>query len=137
MTSFRSWLVPTIVGPFATMWSLTTLAFLLFGRAQILGEQLDAWAVAMLVTGFIAAGHVVALLVADLVLLRARLRQLPTGGRAWLSSMASPFALQVMLMLVPPVESVPVLVLFILGSMLGAAFSVRVLLGTSIRFGVP
>jgi hypothetical protein len=106
---------------------------LLFGRTQLLGERFDAWAVAMVVTGFIAAGHVVALLVADIVLLRARLRQLPTGSRAWLSSMASPFALQMMLMIPLPIETVPALALWILGSMLGAAFGVRLVLGSSPR----
>jgi hypothetical protein len=133
MTTFRPWLVPTLAGPFATMWSFTTLVFLLFGRTQLLGERFDAWAVAMVVTGFIAAGHVVALLVADIVLLRARLRQLPTGSRAWLSSMASPFALQMMLMIPLPIETVPALALWILGSMLGAAFGVRLVLGSSPR----
>lgn len=130
MTSFRPWLVPTLVGPFATMWSLTTVLFLLFGRAQILGERLDAWAVAMLLTGFIAAGHVVALLVADLTLLRLGLRRLPVGGRAWGSSMASPFALQVLMMIPVPVETLFGLAVWIVSAMLGAAFGVRVLMGS-------
>jgi hypothetical protein len=130
MTSFRPWLVPTLVGPFATMWTLVTLAFLLAGQAQILGERLDTWAVAMLITGFLAAGHVVALLVADVLLLGLKLRRLPTGGRAWASSMLSPFALQLLWMLPVPVESFFGLAVWIAVSMLAAVTLVRLAFGT-------
>jgi hypothetical protein len=130
MTTLRPWLVPTLAGPFVTMWSVTTLIFLLLGQAQLLGERFDAWSVAMLVTGFVAAGHAVALLVADVVLLRSGRRQLPMGKRAWMSSMASPFALQMLLMLPFPIESLPALALWIVCAMLGAAFGVRLVFGT-------
>jgi len=131
MTSFRPWLVPTLVGPFATMWTLVTLAFLLTGQAQILGERLDTWAVAMLITGFLAAGQVVALLVSDVLLLKLKLRRLPTGGRVWLSSLLSPFIVQMIFMIPMPIESVFGLALWVLGGMLGAATANRLLFGTA------
>ena len=75
MTSLKPWLVPTLVGPFATMWSLTTVMFVIGAQMTIFGERLDSWALAMLLTGFVAAGLVVSLLVADVILLAMKLRQ--------------------------------------------------------------
>lgn len=91
MDDFRPWLRPTLVGPFATTWGFVTL-LMLGQRALVLpnGERLDVWLLTLLSTAFFAAMVVCGLLAADLVLLRARLRKLPTGGPAWLSSLLAP-----------------------------------------------
>lgn len=131
MSSFRPWLVPTLAGPFVTMWTLVTIAFLLVGQAQILGERLDSWALAMVLSGFLAAGQVVALLVADVALLKLKWRRLPTGARVWLSSLASPFVVQTVFMIPLPIESIAGLAAWVVVGMLGAATANRLLFGTA------
>jgi hypothetical protein len=130
MTKLRPWLVPTLVGPFATLWTLTTLLIVLAGHVRLLGERLDGWALAMFLTGFIAAGQVVSLLIADVALLALRLRRLPLGGRAWASSLVCPLFLYGATMFTPPLESVALLVAWLGACFLGSAAAARLLFGT-------
>ena len=91
MDDFRPWLRPTLLGPFVTTWTVATL--LLFAQQALVlpnGERLDAWLLALVSTSFFAAMVVCGLLAADLALLRAKMRKLPTHGRAWLSSLLAP-----------------------------------------------
>jgi hypothetical protein len=91
MNDFTPWVRPTLVGPFATTWIVVTL--LQLGQSALVlpnGERLDMWLLVMLSTSFYAAMIVVGLLAADLALLGAKLRRLPTNGRAWLSSLLAP-----------------------------------------------
>lgn len=94
MDDFRPWLRPTLLGPFVTTWTVATL-MLFAQRALVLpnGEQLDAWLLVLVSSGFFASMVVCGLLAADLVLLRARARKLPTRGRAWLSSLLAPLGI--------------------------------------------
>lgn len=92
MQSFTPWLRPTLIGPLATLWTLITALHLLIGVDALSDGRIDSWAIAMLFATAYGCTLIVALIVSDLVLLKAKLRALPTGGRAWLSSILSPFA---------------------------------------------
>jgi hypothetical protein len=122
MTDFTPWLRPTIVGPFLGMYALVTFAHLAFGdRAdEVLyaGHHFDSWVLSILITSFVAAALVVSLIVADLALLRMKLRRLPTGFGAWLGGLLAPVALHVGWMTMLPGEA---------GSMLDLA----------LRFAIP
>ena len=97
MTDFAPWLRPTLLGPFVTMFALVTSSHLALGGAAdeivLLGHHFDSWVMGMLIAGFISCAIVVSLIMADVMLLAAKLRRLPTGLGGWLSSMLAPFAL--------------------------------------------
>lgn len=105
ITDLGSWLRPTLLGPFVTLYGLVTVSHLALGGAidgaVLLGQETDAWAVAMLIASFVASGIVVSLICADVALLAAKLRRLPTGFGAWLGGLLAPFALMLAWHLVP------------------------------------
>lgn len=97
MTDFGPWLRPTLLGPFITIFGLVTVSHAALGGAAdamiFAGHELDSWLMAMLIGGFLASAIVVSLIVADVSLLAAKLRKLPSGLGAWLSALLAPFAL--------------------------------------------
>ncbi len=96
MNDFGPWIRPTLVGPFLTTFGLVTLAHLVGGDASafwLADHQFDSWLVSMVLTGFVTAGIVVSLIVADVALLAMTWRKLPTGLGAWIGAMLAPFAL--------------------------------------------
>lgn len=131
MTSFGPWLKPTLLGPLLTTWGLTTLGSVLVGMHALSGGRFDNWLVGMLVASFFGAGLGVLLVAIDVLLLRAKLRSLPTGARAWISSLLSPLGVFFIwsLPFLPPPESVAGTVLFIVAPMTAACFGARMLFG--------
>lgn len=93
MTDFTPWIRPTLLGPFLTSWALTTLSSLTVGAAVATFGYFDDWLVAMLIVSFFAGLCVTSLIFSDLVLLKLKLRALPTGAAAWLTSLAAPIAI--------------------------------------------
>ncbi len=93
MNDFSPWLRHTVIGPFASCFGLVTFLHFTFGEQAVLSEfHWDSWLVAMMLVGFFAAGMVVNLIVADVLLLRLKMRALPTGWAGWAGSMAAPIA---------------------------------------------
>lgn len=131
MTSLTPWLKPTLLGPLITLWTLTTLGSLTLGMAAITGDRLDSWAVGMLWASFFGSGLGVLGIGVDVLLLKLKWRQLPTGARAWIPSVLSPFGVAFIwgLPFLPPPESVVGLVLFISLPMVAATFALRMLFG--------
>jgi hypothetical protein len=130
MNSFGAWIRPTLLGPLFTMWSLTTLGSILIGVAALTDGRFDNWITAMIFASFFASGLIVMLIGADLVLLKAKLRQLPTGSRAWVSSVLAPFGVFFLWRFLPQPESALGLVLFLVAGMAGASFGLRMAFGT-------
>lgn len=131
MTSLRDWLKPTLLGPLLTTWGMITLGSLLVGMHALSGGRFDSWLTGMLFASFFGAGLGVLLVGVDVLLLRAKLRQLPTGGRAWISSLLTPLGVFLIwsLPFMPPPESVLGGVMFIVGPMSAACFGSRMLFG--------
>lgn len=131
MTSLSRWLKPTLLGPLITLWTLTTLGSLTLGMAAISGDRLDSWALGMLWATFFGCGLGVLGIAVDVLLLRLKWRQLPTGARAWIPSVLSPFGVAFIwgLPFLPPPESVVGLVLFISMPMIAATFALRLMFG--------
>lgn len=92
---FTPWIRPTLKGPFLTSWALTTLFHFVLpsGIFALTFGQTDDWLVAMLLVSFFAGLVVASLVASDLVLLRLKLRKLPTGLSAWTSSLFAPVAI--------------------------------------------
>ena len=132
MTDFKPWLRPTLLGPFLTTWGLTTVAHLIAGALVLPnGERLDSWLVSMLSVSFFTAAVVVGLLSADLILLRWKIRALPTGARAWASSLLAPLAVWITYSMLSwdDVESIAQLVAMIGSPILAAPLALRWALG--------
>lgn len=133
MTDFRPWLRPTLYGPFLTTWVSATL--LLLAQSVLVlpnGERLDQWLVMLFGASFFAAMCVVGLLSADLALLRTKQRKLPTGGRAWVTSLLAPISVWVAWNLVgwgDEDTSIPVAVALIAWPFLGGPLALRWALG--------
>lgn len=134
MNDFTPWLRPTLYGPFVTTWGMATLLAITQGMTLVLpnGERLDNWIALLFTTSFFAAMVVVGLLAADLALLRAKLRKLPTGGRAWLSSLLAPAGVWLAWSIFgwgDEDSTVPSLVFMIAWPFLGAPLALRWFLG--------
>lgn len=133
MTDFTPWIRPTLKGPFLTSWGFTTLAYFTVGMRVATFGYFDDWLVSMLMVSFFAGLIVAALIASDLVLLRAKVRRLPTGIPAWASSLLAPIGvwfawsffgfgdgdsvLEVVVRIAAPIVAVP----FALRALLGSA----------------
>lgn len=132
MTSFAPWLKPTLLGPLLTSWAYMTFGTWLMGTAAITGGTLDDWAIGMVWASAFGCMLGVATVAVDVLLLRARLRRLPTGVRAWASSLLSPLGVVLVLQLPfwGPPETVAGFVAMFAGSMFGGPLLLRLLLGS-------
>lgn len=133
MNDFSPWLRPTLLGPFVSSLGLVTLSHLTIGEQVLFaGHRFDSWLVSMMVTGFIAAGVVVNLILADVALLKMKLRRLPTGFRGWASSMVAPIAVfsAWAKLGLGDGESMLELVVRIVAPMIAMAYATRLFLGS-------
>jgi hypothetical protein len=91
--------------------------------------DVDGWALAMLLVSVMAAVVAFHLVVVDVLLLRMKLRALPTGARAWLGGVLAPVATTIAWMELPTGDGgASSVVTVALGFVLGA-LSVRLLVG--------
>jgi|APLow6443716910_1056828.scaffolds.fasta_scaffold715688_1 hypothetical protein len=135
---FTPWIRPTLKGPFLTSWAFTTLSFGLAslglggGVSALTFGQADDWLVAMLLVSFFAGLVVASLVASDLVLLRLKLRKLPTGLSAWTSSLFAPVAIWLAWSFFGfgDGDSVFTTVAHIAAPIAGAPFALRLLLGS-------
>ncbi|MGE3633220.1 MAG: hypothetical protein AB7P00_25200 [Sandaracinaceae bacterium] len=123
----RPWLAPTLFGPLLSCWGYISLGSLLFGVAALSGDRFDSWLIAMVWGSAFGSMLSVISVVADVVLLKLKLRQLPTGGRAWVSSMLTPFGVffSLMLPIWPDPDSVLAVVITVIGPMFVSPFVLR------------
>jgi hypothetical protein len=133
MTDFTPWIRPTLKGPFLTSWGFTTLAYFTVGMRIATFGYFDDWLVSMLMVSFFAGLIVCSLIASDLVLLRSKMRRLPTGIPAWASALLAPIGvwfawsffgfgdgdsvLEVVVRIAAPILAVP----FALRTLLGSA----------------
>lgn len=137
LTKLGPWAWPTLLGPFLPGWALVTWAAVV-GDEQSVGSavqsvmpffDVDGWALAMFLVSMMSAVVAFHLVVVDVLLLRMRLRALPTGGRAWFSGLLAPIATVLAWVVLPSGDGGAGSVLTVaLGFLLGALV-VRLLLG--------
>lgn len=132
MNDFTPWIRPTLLGPFVSCFGLVTLAHFTVGEDVLFnGHRFDSWLMSMMITGFFAAGMVVNLILADVALLRSKVRRLPTGFRGWVSSMGAPLSVFFVWNSFGMGDggSAIELVLRIVGPMIAMAYATRLVLG--------
>lgn len=131
MTSLSPWLKPTLLGPLLTLWTLTTIGSITVGMATLSGGRLDNWAIGMLWASFFGSALGVLAIAVDVLLLKLKWRSLPTGARAWIPSVLSPFGVAFIwsLPFLPPPETAVGAVLFISLPMVAATFVLRMMFG--------
>jgi hypothetical protein len=133
MNDFTPWIRHTLLGPFVTCFGLVTLAHFTVGEEVLFnGHRFDSWLLSMLLTGFFAAGMVVNLIMADLALLKGKMRRLPTGFRGWASSMSAPLGVLFLwnTLGAGQGESMLEVVVTIVGPMIVVAYATRLVLGS-------
>lgn len=90
MNSLNSrWLVPALFGPLLAAWAFATITVLL-GYCEPKWGCWGSWVVLMAVTTIVGGTQALTLVLIDVVLLRLRVRLLPTGARAWMMGLAAP-----------------------------------------------
>lgn len=95
------WFRPAFFGPWLGATSVVT-AFCALGLDLGLFGKVVGWSVGMLVASIWATAYVIVLLVTDVLLLAVRVRTLPTGRRAWATSVLAPALVLGAYRLVPP-----------------------------------
>ncbi len=132
MTSFGPWLKPTLLGPLLTSWGYMSLGIWLLGVATITGGHLDDWLIAMLWASAFGCMLGVTSIAVDVALLAAKMRSLPTGVRAWLTSLLAPVGV-IFIWQLPiwnPPESVLALVVLLVAPMFVSPLLLRLAFGT-------
>lgn len=82
-TTIGAWFRPLLVGTFLGAWGFATVSGFLKGGVP-------TWMLYLFLANAFAAGQVMVLGLVDIVLLKAKVRALPTGREAWLMAMAIP-----------------------------------------------
>lgn len=95
------WLRPTLLGPWISVYAAITAAVLLGVDAGVIGKVLG-WAVLMAVGSVWTFVFCIFLVVTDLALLAVKIRTLPNGKRAWLTTTLSPLAVFGIYRVAPP-----------------------------------
>ncbi len=101
--TIRGWLLPTIVGPFVSVYTTVSLAALLWGDIGTIWRGLG-WAAGMLFGSLWAGLYILMLALVDVALLIVKLRTLPVGRRAWLMALACPALIAGIYNVMPPYE---------------------------------
>lgn len=130
MTSLRPWLTPTLLSPLLVTWAIATYGAFVIGAATFTHGLIDNWAVLMLWATFFGSTMGVALVGADVAFLSFKMRRLPTGGQAWVSSLVTPFLCYGAWAFLPPPGSEVGLAVFILGPIAAAAALSRLFFGS-------
>lgn len=84
-TTIGAWFRPLLFGTFLGAWAFATVSGFLKGGVP-------TWMLYLFLANAFAAGQVLVLALVDVVLLRAKVRALPTGREAWLMAMMIPTA---------------------------------------------
>jgi hypothetical protein len=87
--SIKGWVAPLMLAPWASIYGAVSL-FAAFGPEFKYVNRWVVWGIGMIAGTVIAFTYMLLLALIDVLLLAIRVRQLPTGGRAWLSAFGSP-----------------------------------------------
>ena len=87
--SLTSWMGPAFLGTILSSWVSVTL-FVLLGKPAPVVHPLLTWALLVLPATGVAFGLATTMLVVDVLLLKVKMRAVPTGGPAWAMALVSP-----------------------------------------------
>jgi hypothetical protein len=96
-----SWILPTWIAPWLSTYGAVTL-FAALGIDWGLIGKIAGWAVGMLLGSVWALAFCLMLTLLDVVLLAAKVRTLPSGGRAWAATLAAPLGVFGIYAVAPP-----------------------------------
>jgi hypothetical protein len=89
--TIKGWMAPLLVAPWASIYAAVSL-FSAFGPEFKYVNRWVVWGIGMLAGTIVSFAYMLLLALVDILLLAIRVRQLPSGGKAWLNSFASPLA---------------------------------------------
>ena len=87
--TIKGWVAPLLLAPWASIYAAVSL-FAAFGPEFKYVNRWVVWGIGMLAGSIVAFTYMLLLALVDVLLLAVRVRQLPTGKRAWASAFASP-----------------------------------------------
>lgn len=97
------WLRPTLIAPWISVYAAVTAAAAL-GIDRGLFGKVVGWALGMMIGSAWTFVFCVMLILVDVALLGVKIRTLPNGKRAWLTSLLSPFAVFGLYTVAPPYQ---------------------------------
>jgi hypothetical protein len=89
--TIKGWVAPLLLAPWASVYAAVSL-FAAFGPEFKYVNRWVVWGIGMLAGTLVSFVYMLLLALIDVLLLAVRVRQLPTGKKAWLSAFASPLA---------------------------------------------
>lgn len=99
--TIRGWILPTIVGPFVSVYLIVSLAALFMGDIGTIWRGVG-WFAGMMFGTVWAGIYVFVLALLDVGLLVVKLRTLPIGRRAWLMALGCPAVIAMVYKVIPP-----------------------------------
>jgi len=125
------WFRPVLFGTLLGAWAFAIASALLYSTdwvpSWIPGVGLIKWTLFLVVCTVVGFVHALVLGLVDVLLLSLKVRELPTGGRAWGTAFAGPIAVGLVLKLWPSIrlESISMWMLSMLIPMIGISLALR------------
>jgi len=135
ISRLASWIGPTYVGAIASSWVAITAYLFLAKPNPVLGNPWLTWLILVAVATPIASVLATTMVVVDVLLLKLKVRALPTGKPAWGMALLAPVPVAAALWYLLPgsAASATALALSVAAPVLASALAVRLSLGSSIK----
>jgi hypothetical protein len=135
ITRLASWVGPAYLGTTISSWAAASLYVWLARPEPLLGNLLLNWLVLVAFVTPIASALATTMLTLDVILLKLKVRALPTGGSAWRMALLAPLPVAGAFYLHHPsfTLGLTTLLLTVLAPVAASAFTVRLAMGSKIE----
>jgi hypothetical protein len=134
ISRLASWIGPTYVGAIASSWVVVTAYLFLAKPRPVLDNPWLTWLILVAIATPVASVLATTMLTLDVLLLKFKVRALPTGRPAWGMALLAPIPVAAALWYLLPgsAASASALALSVAAPVLASALAVRLGLGSSI-----
>jgi hypothetical protein len=135
ISRLASWIGPTYVGAIASSWVAVTAYLFLARPKPVLDNLWLTWLILVALATPVASTLATTMLALDVILLKLKVRALPTGRPAWGMALLAPIPVAAALWYLLPgsAASAAALALSVAVPVLASALTVRLTLGSSIK----
>jgi hypothetical protein len=135
ITRLASWVGPAYLGTTISSWTAASLYLALTKPEPLLGNMLLNWLLLVAFVTPIAGFLATSMLTLDVILLKLKVRALPTGGAAWRMALLAPLPVAGAFYLRQPsfTPGATAFLLTILAPIAASALAVRVTMGSKIE----